>query len=722
MLKKASAYVSEWWHNNIYLDPSDRYKPGYGATQLLLKPQRYEAPTEEKALREWVQATADAITNPIVVVMEDLQWLDDMSADIIYHVIRQLGEVPMFNLVTMRSNRRDTLTRFPRLARTESEAIHIVLQPLTVSEVRHSLISLSGLPIGDAVAAAVHDHTDGFPMFVEHIGRWLGSTEAGRGRRICDSFQSLEDQGGPAEYLANVAQEMLKEFDETVGEVLRLLACAYHPLSVSQICQALGWDSFDLEAVRDTCLVRWSATSGKLSIQYGVMARALGAALTVEQWAAYHRQLGKVEEGSASLLHKAELARLSPQGIDVESLAEELIAAGMQAVEAASASKALDLTRAACEISPSQRTVEAYARSALRGRSSRELKRITHVVRDLPLGALRSGILARVSLDSGNLDEVFYELARAGDLSEASLDSLLIYADAVAAAGRIAAGRGRTWGSAQIIPEVLSALDAAEQLFSQDTGAFTSTACTADRLHTDLINIRAVVRMWGMLSAAGEGAASTGGGLSRLLTELDSVPGTEYAKDMIRAVRGGRYRQFARRPEAYADLSQVAHDRYRLDDGISTYTHIQLALLLFDAGLWDEASVTAHRAAAEVLNDTEDDIAILAYGVSALVPKARGKGDPYERQLDVVAAVPEDLGMLGQSARHQAEAWGALARGNHEAALGHLLKMHGAARWVRGGATSALLLGRSYYYTGRQAALGSLIAEIESNPTPTTRL
>ncbi|GAA4429212.1 hypothetical protein GCM10023169_31230 [Georgenia halophila] len=180
LLNQAVAMMSESRRVIIYLDADDRGRAGFAARQLLRKPHRNRARQDREGLQARVQAAADSIEAPIVVAVEDFHWVDTMSADIFFDVIRDMEPVPMFNPVTMRSSDRADLRRFSRLADTKAEAVHCVLAPFTAEEIRGILREATDLPVGMAVARRVQEATDGFPQFVAAVVAWLRAAPRGR--------------------------------------------------------------------------------------------------------------------------------------------------------------------------------------------------------------------------------------------------------------------------------------------------------------------------------------------------------------------------------------------------------------------------------------------------------------------------------------------------------------------------------------------------------------
>ncbi|NLS10231.1 hypothetical protein HGQ17_09545 [Nesterenkonia sp. MY13] len=201
-----------------------------------------------------------------------------------------------------------------------------------------------------------------------------------------------------------------------------------------------------------------------------------------------------------------------------------------------------------------------------------------------------------------------------------------------------------------------------------------------------------------------------------LVDEARSSRGTEHAHAVLHTVRGALLRQTGPQEIAYEDLSWAVQNQGYLDDGDATHARVQLALICFDAGLWDEAAQLAEAAASEVLAESEGPLSMVAYGLAALIPAARGQLGAWSRVLDVVANSSIRHGQMGQHGRTAALIWGAFARVDFEDAAALLLKPRREPAFWRDALTSAVLTARAEYYCGRAAAGRAQLAELEGIP------
>ncbi|MGH3374654.1 MAG: AAA family ATPase, partial [Actinoallomurus sp.] len=142
-------------------------------------------------LRMAVLATFRALcaTNPVLLVIDDAQWLDAPSAELLAFIARRARGLPLQALVGQRTG--------PADPRSESRlcpppVLTLDVPPMTAAEVTRLLGDL-GLP--RAVLAKVHRASDGNPFFAAELGRALaehdGPLDPAAPLPVPDSLRSL---------------------------------------------------------------------------------------------------------------------------------------------------------------------------------------------------------------------------------------------------------------------------------------------------------------------------------------------------------------------------------------------------------------------------------------------------------------------------------------------------------------------------------------------------
>jgi class 3 adenylate cyclase/tetratricopeptide (TPR) repeat protein len=124
-----------------------------------LDPRAIRARTFE-ALR--LMLAAEARRRPLVVLVEDLHWIDQTSEDFLAEFAGDLASLPIMLLVTCRPG-------YPPRWATRSFATQIALRPLSVAASEQIVASI--LEAGDPEAAVIAGRGDGNPFFLEELAR-----------------------------------------------------------------------------------------------------------------------------------------------------------------------------------------------------------------------------------------------------------------------------------------------------------------------------------------------------------------------------------------------------------------------------------------------------------------------------------------------------------------------------------------------------------------------
>lgn len=124
------------------------------------------------AAADWLETLA--VDRHVVVVLDDLQWADASTFDLIDYVI---GTPRTAQLLIIGAFRHDELDqqRRTRLATIGSHAGGLHLEGLTVDGVEKLVRVFPGPPVTRALAAELHRRTDGHPLFVAELARLRAS-------------------------------------------------------------------------------------------------------------------------------------------------------------------------------------------------------------------------------------------------------------------------------------------------------------------------------------------------------------------------------------------------------------------------------------------------------------------------------------------------------------------------------------------------------------------
>jgi tetratricopeptide (TPR) repeat protein len=111
-----------------------------------------------------------AATQPVLVVVEDLQWSDDSSLDFLLYVARRISEHPVLLVLTCRGEEANPgLIRFLTDLNRERTATELTLSRLTPNDVAMMLQAIFNLPrsVPADLLHVLYTLTDGNPFFIE---------------------------------------------------------------------------------------------------------------------------------------------------------------------------------------------------------------------------------------------------------------------------------------------------------------------------------------------------------------------------------------------------------------------------------------------------------------------------------------------------------------------------------------------------------------------------
>ncbi len=226
--------------------------------KLRAEPRGYELPMEQARLRlfEAVAALLAAIASarPVTLLLDDLQWADSASLDLLCAIARYQPRARLLILGAYRSGELDLNEALVRSIRelNRQRVLHsISLEPVTRQETSAFAAGLLGAPLDPATLDLLFAQSEGNPFFVEELlrvwqdGRSLAAAEDPGGRRIL----RLHDSNAstlPASIQAAV-QERLDRLSLDVVDVLRVAAIIGREFDVTVLAPAAGEPRGDVE-------------------------------------------------------------------------------------------------------------------------------------------------------------------------------------------------------------------------------------------------------------------------------------------------------------------------------------------------------------------------------------------------------------------------------------------------------------------------------------------
>ena len=140
-------------------------------------------------VRDLVDRISDSLEAPAMLAVEDLQWADDLSLEILAELARRIRDRPVLMVGAYRTDELPTgtiLREWRARILTQRLAEEARLAPLTLEQtaLMTTLILSTGLPAPREVVAAVHERTDGIPLHIEELLGALGDDARTDGRAI----------------------------------------------------------------------------------------------------------------------------------------------------------------------------------------------------------------------------------------------------------------------------------------------------------------------------------------------------------------------------------------------------------------------------------------------------------------------------------------------------------------------------------------------------------
>ena len=341
---------------------------------------------------------------PLLCLIDDAQWLDRSSGQVLAFVARRLQAESVALVFAVRESvEPDELARLPELR----------LHGLSDRHARELLASVIGAPLDEGVRARILAEARGNPLALLELPGGLSPAELGGGfglpaelplqTRIEASFRRRVEQ------LPDATQRLLLlAAAEPTGEVALLWrSAAALGLSVDALDAAVGAGLLEL--------------SGRVTFRHPLLRSAIYQEASTEDRRAAHRALADATDADADpdrrAWHRAQAA-LGPD----DDVADELErSAGRAKARGGVAAAAALLQRAvALTLDPgarARRAVEAAAAKQLAGAPEEALSLLSVAVAGPPLGELDEAMVQRLR------GQIALDLRRAGDAVPLLLDA-----------------------------------------------------------------------------------------------------------------------------------------------------------------------------------------------------------------------------------------------------------------------------------------------------------
>src|SRR4051794_5103602 len=301
--------------------------------------------TPDRMLREAVAALeALARSGPTVIVLEDLQWSDAATLDLLGALARRRPTGGLLVVGTYSSAEIDGAAGIHVLARelyAARRSREIAVGPLGPEDVAVCLERrFAGAEVPAALAGLLHERTGGNPLFTELlVDHWVDEgaiAEDDGAVRLCGSAERLA-AGLPATLRAAILDQVAT-LEPDDAELLRAAAVVGTEFAPGAVAAALGRPAGDVEA-RCAELVRRGRflrrRNGAYAFTHDVHREALDELAGPDRCAELHRRIGlwvEAEHPGRLLDHAAELAHHFTAGRDPDRAVRYLQLAADQAL------------------------------------------------------------------------------------------------------------------------------------------------------------------------------------------------------------------------------------------------------------------------------------------------------------------------------------------------------------------------------------------------------
>jgi len=617
---------------------------------LLIGPDDRTAPDPRAIAAGFLGAVREpARRGPTVIAIDDAQWLDDPSADVIEYAVRRLRDEPVAILVAWRSAQSAPPVQGARpdlridVGATEPELL--LVQPLSLGATQHLLRTRIGAQFGRRVLQRIHETSGGNPFYALELAR---AVERAGGDAV-DVPEGVLGSVLHGTTLGDLLAARLAAFGESTR--LALFVAAAAPESrVEFIGRVLDEEpAAALGPAASGSVV--SLDSGIVEFTHPLLAAASYAALPPDERRRWHARIAAISTDSEAIARHVALARPGP---DAE-VAALLAGAARSARHRGAPTDAADLfaeaiTRIPATGGPEERAsrvaliTEAAPILRLTGRTELAEPLVEWAIDAMPPGPDRTPLLLELASlregsqhgGSGELDLIGQAIVEAGD-----------------DAGRAAAGLLSREMWERSMDRAPSALEYARIALQR-----------AEQAGDEALLAEAHVRTADLEVVLGEADDPIGRFAHALeLGERHPVDAQNSARSMLAVclIRAGRVAEA--RPFLLTERDRAVAEG---DEASQAWLCLFLAELEWLAGHWDGAAAHAEEglAIARQARMRMREGALLS--LVALVAGSRGDVDAASSMVAAAVAITDEIGEVayGNYAR-QIGGFVELTRGNH---------------------------------------------------------
>ncbi|MBI2965283.1 MAG: AAA family ATPase [Chloroflexi bacterium] len=314
-----------------------------------------------------------AATRPVVLVFEDVHWIDSASLELVEHLLPVTENAGLMVLAAFRPQRQDPSWRVHELASREYEHRYtaVQLEPLDADDTRtlvNTLLHVEGLP--DRVRNLILQKSEGNPFFVEEVIRSLiDSGSVKREDGVWRATREIADLAVP-DTIAGVITARLDRLNEEARPVVQTASVVGREFQYDVLAEVLETTSALDGALVDLQRRGLVREKARLPVRMFMFKHALTqetvySTLLLSRRRELHRRVAGFYERTDPV-RAAEIARHYLEARAFEQAVPWLVEAGDHAARAYSIPEAIDYYSKALEhVEPLPEI--AYARRAFEG-------------------------------------------------------------------------------------------------------------------------------------------------------------------------------------------------------------------------------------------------------------------------------------------------------------------------------------------------------------------
>ncbi|MCX6401904.1 MAG: BTAD domain-containing putative transcriptional regulator [Propionibacteriales bacterium] len=242
-------------------------------------------------------------TRRLVIVMEDLHWLDGPTAALLRYLARRNEGDRVTMLATHRPLETIAMRPLDQMVgnlRRNGGVLEISLAGLSVSDVNSVAANLLGRPLSADLSTALHEGTNGNPLFLLELTRHLVDTDVLGLTENEDEATAVRNASPPAG-IQHVVGERVARLGPTASETLGVASVVGMVFDLELVASVGGEDASGVSVVLDRAvaaglLLQLTEVPGRFTFAHALIRHALYERLSPSQRVEIHRAVAETLE------------------------------------------------------------------------------------------------------------------------------------------------------------------------------------------------------------------------------------------------------------------------------------------------------------------------------------------------------------------------------------------------------------------------------------------